>query len=371
MPKLSISAGVLYHLRGRLVQEHIYKKERPDMREKDSVSIYFVQLVVYALRDQPLRLQSVLQAAGIDMALLDDPAARVSAGAFAALWLIQIKELEDEFFALDSHGMPLGSFTLICRGLIQEPNLEKALRQCLNNFGLFLRDFRGSLIVRGQRAVIAVETRVDDPTRQRFGEETFLLLMISLLCWLGGRRITIDRAQFRQARPRLSDDALLWGFNLSFGEQKTEIEFSSHYLRLPVVQSLPSLKSFLRTAPQWLVIRFRNQRGLAAQVYQRLRNSHYGHWPTLIEMADELKLSPTTFRRRLDREGCAFQGIKDEVRRGIAQQKLRETEMSVVDIASLVGFQEPSAFHRAFKKWTGESPGSYRAGRKATLQAEQ
>ncbi|MDC6382379.1 AraC family transcriptional regulator ligand-binding domain-containing protein [Pseudomonas graminis] len=331
------------------------------MREKDSVSIYFVQLIVHALRDQPLRLQSVLQAAEIDMALLDDPTTRVSASAFAALWLIQIKELGDEFFGLDSHGMPLGSFALICRGLIQEPNLEKALRQCLSNFGLFLRDFRGSLIIRGPRALLAVDTTTDDPVRQRFGEETFLLLMISLLCWLGGRRISIDRAQFRQRRQRLSDDSLLWGFNLSFGEPRTEIEFSSHYLRLPVVQSLPSLKSFLRTAPQWLVIRYRNQRGLAAQVYQRLRNSHYGHWPTLLEMADELKLSATTFRRRLEREGCAFQGIKDDVRRGIAQQKLRDTELSVVEIASLVGFQEPSAFHRAFKKWTGESPGAYRS----------
>lgn len=330
------------------------------MREKDSVSIYFVQLVVHALRDQPSRLQSVLEGAGIDIALLNDPDARIPASAFAALWLIQIRELEDEFFALDSHGMPLGSFALICRGLIQEPNLEKALRQCMANFALFLHDFRGSLVVRGQRAIIAVENHASEPLKRRFGEETFLLLMISLLCWLGGRRITIDRAQFRHTRERLSDDSLLWGFNLSFGETRTDVEFSSHYLRLPVVQSLSSLKSFLRTAPQWLVIRFRNQRGLAAQVYQRLRSSHSAHWPTLLEMAVELKLSPTTFRRRLEREGCAFQGIKDEVRRGIAQQKLRETDMSVVEIAALAGFQEPSAFHRAFKKWTGQSPGGYR-----------
>lgn len=337
------------------------------MRDKDSVSIYFVHLVTHALRDQPLRLQSVLEGAGIDMALLSDRAARVPASAFATLWLIQIKELGDEFFDLDRHGMPLGSFALICRGLIQEPNLEKALRQCLSNFGLFLKDFRGNLIVRGPRAIISVDNHAVDPTKRRFGEETFLLLMISLLCWLGGRRITIDRAHFRHTRERLSDDSLLWGFNLGFGESRTEVEFSSHYLRLPVVQTLSSLKSFLRTAPQWLVIRFRNQRGLASQVYQRLRGSHYGHWPTLLEMAAELKLSPTTFRRRLEREGCAFQGIKDDVRRGIAQQKLRETEMSVVDIAALVGFQEPSAFHRAFKKWTGESPGGYRRQRISPL----
>ena len=342
------------------------------MQEKDSVAIYYVQTVTYALREQPLRRQAVLAEAGIDEALLDDPAGRVSVSAFAQLWLILLRELDDEFFQLDSHGMPRGSFALICRGLIQEPTLEKALRQCLGNFGLFLRDFRGSLIIRGQRATICVDSHGEDDARRRFGVETFLQLIISLLCWLSGRRIALDRVQLQHRRERLSDDSLLWAFNLTFGGNRTEVEFPSHYLHLPVAQSLTSLKTFLRTAPHWLIIRFRNQQGLASQVYQRLRNSHYGQWPTLVEMAKELHLSQTTFRRRLEREGCAFQEIKDEVRRGIAQQKLRQTQLSIGEIAVMVGFQEPSAFHRAFKKWTGENPGSYRASRPVeTVPADQ
>jgi AraC-like DNA-binding protein len=185
--------------------------------------------------------------------------------------------------------------------------------------------------------------------------------MISLLCWLGGRRIPIDRADFRHSRLSLSDDRLLWGPNLTFGAERTEIEFASHYLRLPVVQDLASLKVFLRTAPQWLVIRFRNQHGLASQVHQRLRGSHYSEWPTLQAFALEQHLSPSTFRRKLEREGCSYQEIKDEVRRGVAFEQLRQSDASISDIAEQLGFQEPSAFHRAFKKWTGESPGRYRA----------
>ena len=50
---------------------------------------------------------------------------------------------------------------------------------------------------RGKRAVISLQTRSDNNDVSRFGEETFLVLMISLLCWLGGRRIPIDRADFR------------------------------------------------------------------------------------------------------------------------------------------------------------------------------
>lgn len=95
------------------------------MREKDSVAVYFVQVMVHALREEPERLAAVLAEAGIDPALLGQPEARVPASAFAALWLIQIRELRDEFFQLDSHGLPPGAFALICRGLIQEPTLEK------------------------------------------------------------------------------------------------------------------------------------------------------------------------------------------------------------------------------------------------------
>ncbi|ROL68853.1 AraC family transcriptional regulator [Pseudomonas chlororaphis] len=331
------------------------------MREKDSVAVYFVQVMTHAMRDQPERLAAALAEAGIEPALLQDPLARVPASAFAALWLIQIRQLQDEFFQLDSHGMPPGSFALICRGLIQEPTLEKALRQCLANFSLFLRDFSGSFSVRGKRAVISLDSRAGDPDSGRYGEETFLVLIISLLCWLGGRRIAIDRADFRHGRPALSDDPLLWGPNLTFAAGRTEIEFASRFLRLPVVQDLASLKVFLRSAPQWLVIRFRNQHGLATQVYQRLRQSHYSQWPTLEAFAAEVQISPSTCRRRLEREGCSFQEIKDEVRRGLAVDLLRRSGSSIVEIAERTGFQEPSAFHRAFKKWTGESPGRYRA----------
>ncbi|AZC24166.1 MULTISPECIES: AraC family transcriptional regulator [Pseudomonas] len=337
------------------------------MRETDSVAAYYLQVMTHALHQRPARLAAVLAEAGIDPALLQQPRARVSGSAFAALWLIQIRELQDEFFQLDSHGLPPGAFALICRGLIQEPNLEKALRQCLNNFSLFLRDFGGTLSVRGKRAVISLHSRCQEPGRGHYGEETLLVLIISLLCWLGGRRIPIDRAEFRHARLSLDDDALLWGSNLTWNAGRTEIEFASRLLRLPVVQDLASLKVFLRSAPQWLVIRFRNQHGLTTQVHQRLRSSHYSQWPTLEAFAQEVQMSPSTLRRRLEREGGSYQEIKDEVRRNVAVDLLRRSAASIGEIAELTGFQEPSAFHRAFKKWTGESPGRYRARFNPTL----
>lgn len=331
------------------------------MRDSDSVAVYFLHAMLHALRDQPQRRDVLLRAAGLDPQVLDQAQARVPAMVFARVWLDVIQALGDEFFGLDSHGMPLGSFALICRGLIQEPNLEKALRHCLGNFALFLRDVRGTLAVRGGRAVISLQSGIEDPLTRAFAEETFLVLVISLLCWLAGRRIAIDRTELAIARPAQEDDALMWGADLRRGSGRSEVEFDARYLRLPVVQDLAALKTFLRSAPQWLVIRFRHQHGLAAKVYRHLRARCHGQWPTLTEMAEQERISASTFRRQLAREGRSFQQIKDEVRRAMAFDCLRDDTLSIAEIAELTGFQESSAFHRAFRKWTGQSPGSYRA----------
>jgi len=331
------------------------------MRDSDSVAVYFLNAMLHALRDCPAERDAQLRAVGIDPQLLEQPQARVPAKAFSELWLAQIQRLDDEFFRLDSHGMPLGSFALICRGLILEPNLEKALRQCLGGFGLFLRDLRGSLTVRAGRALISVQSNIADPLTRVYAEETYLVLMIGMLCWLAGRRIAIDRTELAVSRPAQEDDLLLWGPDLRLGSGRTEVEFDSAYLRLPVVQDLATLKTFLRSAPQGLVIRFRNQNGLVAEVYRHLRARHYGQWPTLAALAQLHGISASTFRRQLEREGRSYQQIKDEVRRAMAFERLREGVLSIAEIAEQAGFQEPSAFHRAFKKWTGQSPGSYRA----------
>ena len=58
--------------------------------------------------------------------------------------------------------------------------------------------------------------------------------------------------------------------------------------------------------------------------------------------------------------GQGYQAIKDDLRRDIAIEYLARPDLTLIDIANLLGFSEPSTFHRAFKKWTGVAPGEYR-----------
>jgi AraC-like DNA-binding protein len=128
-----------------------------------------------------------------------------------------------------------------------------------------------------------------------------------------------------------------------------------------VIQDEATLRKFLRTAPRSVFLKYKNEDSWTARVRRRLRGSiGTSVWPVLDDVAREFHVSATTLRRKLDAEGTSYQGIKDELRRDAAVHHLCGTRLSIADIASALGFQETSAFHRAFKRWSGVQPGEYR-----------
>lgn len=86
-----------------------------------------------------------------------------------------------------------------------------------------------------------------------------------------------------------------------------------------------------------------------------------GPVPTPEQLADRLSVSPQTLRRRLAAEGTTYQRLRDQVRRDHALAELSAGRVSIERLSRQLGFSEPSAFHRAFRRWTGQTPRAYRA----------
>ena len=97
---------------------------------------------------------------------------------------------------------------------------------------------------------------------------------------------------------------------------------------------------------------------LSAQVRSHLIMST--RYPTLEECASQLLMSARTFRRHLQREGISYQQLLDQVRLGLAGIYLRHAAISVRHTASLLGFHDTANFRRAFMRWSGQSPASFR-----------
>jgi len=85
-----------------------------------------------------------------------------------------------------------------------------------------------------------------------------------------------------------------------------------------------------------------------------------GQFPQLEQMASLVHTSPRTLKRQLARLNTTYQEVLDNVRKGLAVEHLQQSQMTVEDIAYRLGFNDPSNFTRAFKKWTGFPPSHYR-----------
>jgi len=328
--------------------------------DKDTVSMQFVRAAVAQL--PPAERAQVLAMAGISSELLGVAQARVPATAFAALWLAVAQTMDDEFFGLDSRRMKVGSFALLCHAVLHSENLGRALQRTLRAFALFLDDISGHLQQVDGQAIIRVKNRITDSAHRRFADETFLVMVHGLMCWLAGRRVALARAEFAYSRPDHGREySVMFSQELRFDAAATAITFDSRWLRAPVVQNVESLKTFLRTAPQSVFLKYKNRDGWTARVRRRLRaNIGSLDWPLLDDLAREFHLAPTTLRRRLEAEGGSYQAVKDELRRDAAIHHLCQSTLSVAEIAERLGFADGSAFHRAFKKWSGVQPGEYR-----------
>jgi len=327
--------------------------------EKNTISNAFVRSAVAALRDDDARLGRVLGEAGLSADLLDAPHARVPPERFAALWLAVARELDDEFLGLDPRRMKCGSFALVCQSLIHVDTLERAILQLLRGFAVIFDDLRGELVRRGAEAGVRVTNRVPE---RIFADELFLVIVHGVMCWLAGRRIPFSRASFAYHEPAHSlEYHVMFSSSLAFDAPETAVWFDARFLACPVVQDEVGLKQFLRGAPQSVFMKYKNTDGWVARVRRRLRRVDGDQWPTLEAMADELHVTPSTLRRRLEEEGSSYRELKDGLRRDMAIDLLCRTGLSVEAIATGLGYREVSAFYRAFKHWTGTRPGSYRS----------
>jgi AraC-like DNA-binding protein len=331
--------------------------------EPGTVAICFVVAALEAVRERNLDADGLLTRVGLSPSLLAIPQARISAEHYGKLWRLVASTLDDEFFGQDSRRMKSGSFAMLCHSVLGCKDLGHAIERSLRFFGLIFDDFSGSLAREGREARILIQRRDAGAPPRIFGYEVLLLLLQGVACWLVGRRIPILRAEFAYPEPGHSAEyRLMFCNDLHFDQRRTGITFDAAYLGLPVVQDARTVKEFLRTAPENIVTKYKNVSSVSARLRRRLRELLPGEVPDFESLAAELNMTAATMRRRLAEEGASYQSIKDQLRRDLAISYLSHSDRSVMDIALELGFSERSAFHRAFQKWTGASPGEFRRG---------
>lgn len=144
-----------------------------------------------------------------------------------------------------------------------------------------------------------------------------------------------------------------------FDAPHTCIEFESKYLDAPLKLSNREMAEICRQQCERSLRTTKERGGLVSKVRETLLETP-GRFPKMDAVAAALGLSVRSLRRHLGENGVTYQKLLDQVRTDLAVGYLKNSPLSVEQIAELVGYGEAASFRKAFRKWTGKAPGKFR-----------
>lgn len=358
---------------------------------EDVMPIKVLNTLLRVVEAQGYDVREVLLSLGIDdmvfstldnRQLSDDQAspATIPTKIYSKLYRQVMYLLQDESFGLNSfQKLPPGTFRMMCLFIIQCSSLEQAMIRSAEFFD-FLDRFNQNFKV--ARLPISYENcnseqhiqrriavcrfynpNLPQPADKLQEDASVLYMMHRFYSWMVGKRIPLTEVALLGEEPTHPEKyQRLFDCPVCFCSGDNVLKFPAECLEWPIVQNEDSLKEFLRNAPYQLVTSKTTvgQQGLSLEVKKLLEDKLHSEFPGIEIIARQLNMSSRTLHRHLQKEGTSFQQLKDEIRRDAAVAYMNRPELTVNAVSMLMGFHDTSAFYRAFKKWTGLSPGDFR-----------
>lgn len=147
---------------------------------------------------------------------------------------------------------------------------------------------------------------------------------------------------------------------VQFGANQNSITLKPEIWTQPTIQAQPAMHEKLVGLCDQELQQIRKGWTTRDRVKHLLTPLFRGESPGLETIANKLGVAPWTLQRQLSAEGTGFRELVDETRKQLARDYIRETDTSLSEIAWLLGFANPAAFHKAYRRWFDISPGEHR-----------
>jgi AraC-like DNA-binding protein len=321
---------------------------------------------IKAAADYGLSASTILADNQIDPDLLNNDVKRITGTSFQNLIKYLIEKTQDPCFGLkSSRYVQAGSYSVFGYMVMN----CKSLREAMIKTPIYEK-------LVGDMGVSEIITLDNGDTEMRwycnYPDPVVRPHMISnvLGSWVNFARFLVDSPQDnpRQVNFEFSqpDGRSVLQYQAMF---RCPIQFNAPYscvimddktLNQPMRQPDQQLLKTLENHADILMADISHEQPLPMQTRNVIRGLLLEGLPRKELVAKRLGLTERTLQRRLQQFDCSYQQILDEVRLDQAKNLLTQTELSIQDIASKLGFSEPRSFHRSFKSWLDMTPGEFR-----------
>jgi AraC-like DNA-binding protein len=312
-------------------------------------------------------LADVCRAADIDPGIVHRPNSRVPAAFMERLWPLAVQLTRDPDVGLHSaESYNPGALSIVGYVILSCRTAGEALDR-LTRYAPLLNDgLRVELVEHGDRiicrfsAVEDLDSYLHRDTRQVM--ETLAAGTVVTLKQLATGPLEPIEVTFRHgAPPSIAEHLRILGPAVRFAQAQDAVVYNRATLDTPFISADPALLEVFEGDARRRLQALAARGGVSGRVLALLGARLKGTVPALSEVASELAMSERSIQRSLSEEQTSYRQLVDDVRKSLAIEHLSRPGTSAADVAFLLGFSEPSAFTRAFRRWTGTAPTEFRA----------
>ena len=326
-------------------------------KKTHTISPYYQAAVIRGAKRLNYDTDTLLKAAGLDPLGSERLAPEKVTHLIRSVW----KTMDDEFMGFTEQRCKQGVFAIMAQQVIHCQTLRDALIQGVHFYDLIRNDVGIGFQEQGEEAVLSFYLKDESLDPDHFIVEFFLLIWHRFSIWLVGQKVPLKYANFKYSVPdHVKEYSLFFPCHCRFNQNENSIVFDRSALSLPIKQQERELKQFLKNSPADLLSKPMFHSTFTTQVMNYMGESTTEAMPLIEQVAGYFNMSSRNLRRRLKEENSSYQNIKDSLRQDHAMKLLNNKDVAINQVAREVGFNEPAAFTRAFKQWTGQSPRHYR-----------
>lgn len=327
-----------------------------------SVSIVVVRAFAEVVEHAGVTRDRLLAGTGVSPTQLEATDARIDFAVFAEVQMRALDIVGDEALGLHvGERASEAAFDVIAHLIVHAPTLRDGIEGVLQFQAVLSDDSTITLVEKDDTASLRIRFPRTKMRADRMLAELSMTGLLRLIR-IFAPATPVRTASFEHARPEHHREyARIFGGVERFHRPFTGIEFDRKVLDRPGMYHHAELFQVLRSQAERALARVTRGVGQADRLRQYFLANPPGAAAADMEVvARDLGMSVRSLRRRLTEEGASYKAIVEEALVTVARRMLGDSRRSIQETAHAMGFSDPTAFHRAFKRWTGMTPMQYR-----------
>lgn len=341
--------------RVRTVEDFIDKQAAP------MIDVAYIAPIVKVLNNNGIEIQTLLTEIGLPVKILDSKENKITLTNFQNLLLGGASLTNDPFF-----GLHVGeAFTMVSNLIgfimINCSTPEEALGKYIE-FQKLTNDTVNIQILQN-KDYTSFEVTIKDNDLNNDTHHVDFYMAGSLSYWqaLTGIQVQAIKAQFTHPTPAdISEYERVFNCQLVFNGERNVLHIPTKFMIIPNLHPNRELLMFFEKNVDDFYREMTAEGTFTDKVRKKIIELNSTVISSESEIAKHFVMSASSLQNRLKEEGTTFLEIRDSLRKEKAMEYLKDRNISIKEISYLLGFSEPSAFHRSFKKWTSETPNGWR-----------